>query len=108
MPETKAITYMWLKVDMPLYTALITVKRVVLIMYEAPICRDYSAFVSPLSSRDTTNNRQIRSFWLCLGEPLNINCGQVPEETDSAKQHGSHEMIFIRDSVISMTIANIF
>ena len=42
MPETKEITYMWLKVGMPLHKALITGKRVVRIMHEATI-RDYSA-----------------------------------------------------------------
>ena len=80
---------MWLKVGMPLhvYIALITDKRVVLIMYEAPIFK-------------RTFKRQIRPFWLCMSAPLNIKCGRVPAETDSARQHGSYEMILTRDSVI--------
>ena len=79
-----------------------TGKRIVLILYEARI-RAYSAVVSPLFSRETIR-RQIISFWLCMGAPLNINYCRVPAESDSAKQHGSHEMIFTRDSVTSITM----
>ena len=83
MPETKEITYMWLKVGMSLHKALITGKRVVLILYKAQI-RDYSAFVSPSSYRETIK-RHIRSFWLCMGAPLNRNYYQHPAEIVSSK-----------------------
>ena len=42
------------------------------------IVGDYSAFVSPSSSRETIK-RQIRSFWLCMGASLNINCDLAPK-----------------------------
>ena len=99
---------MWLKVGMPPQNALITCKQIVLIMYEAPIRAD-SAFVSPSLSRETIKDQSAQILLDMYGCTTQYKLwpNDSPKQSNSATQHG-HEKIIVRDSVILMTIANIF
>ena len=98
---------MWLNVGMSSYKVLITCKQIVLIMYEAPISAD-SALVSPSLCRETIKDQPDQIFLVMYGCTTQYKLwpNDSPKQSDSSTQHGSHEKIIARDSVISIT--NIF